>query len=165
MLETVLVEAENKAQKERMERLKDLSPVVVPMVDQEMGDNDEDVAMVDTDEIDTRAEDEQYCKIALDYALGHIAASVKEDKPLSASIGKNRKRETSSLFDALLHSAKDTTIDEDTATETPAVEATERRVVDIKMKVVGKKKTIQNKSIQQKTRCQNCQNKSGRSSK
>ena len=138
MLETALVEAENKAQKERMERLKGLRPAVVPIADHEMGSDDEDVAMVDTDEVDTRAEDEQYRKIALDYASGHIAASVKEVKP---STVKSAKRDTSSLFHALLHSAKN-------SMETASIELKKSQAVDVEIKVVEKKKTAQNKSIQ-----------------
>eukprot|EP00804_Cyclotella_cryptica_P021895 CCRYP_000855-RB/>CCRYP_000855-RB protein AED:0.00 eAED:0.00 QI:161/1/1/1/0.33/0.25/4/1228/580 len=142
MLETALLEAEAKAQTERMERLKNLrSLTVVPFTDEDVGtDGDvfsEDVIMANnTAETDARAEDEEYRQLALDYASGHIAASVKEDKS-SMSAGKNRQYETSSLFHALLHSAKSTPLDPtlDSASATVQVkESAIDEVVDSDMK-------------------------------
>lgn len=101
MLETALLEADNKAQKERMQRLKKsaMSLDVVPTA------TNEDSPMSDVDDVaDTKAEDEEYRKIALDYASGHIAAAVK-DKPLPS---KSKKAEASSLFHAFLRSVKKT---------------------------------------------------------
>lgn len=99
MLETALVEAESKAEKERMERLKKnaKSLGIEPM------SSVDDVMDVDADNADAKAEDEEYRKLALDYASGHIAASVK-DRPLGLS--SNKKSEASSLFHAFLHSVK-----------------------------------------------------------
>ena len=100
MLETALLEAETKAEKERMQRLKKSAKPrgVVPI------STNEDVPMSNVDDVvgDTKAEDEEYRKIALDYASGHIAASAK-DKPLPS---KNKKSEASSLFHAFLQSVK-----------------------------------------------------------
>ncbi|KAL7482655.1 hypothetical protein ACHAW6_008320 [Cyclotella cf. meneghiniana] len=144
MLETALLEAEGKAQKERMERLKNLQTfTVVPFSDQDVGNHgallEEDVIMSNNNvETDTRAEDEEYRKLALDYASGHIAASVKDDKSsLSLSTAKNRQRETSSLFHALLHSAKSTPLDPVLDTADATVQEKERtihQVVDTDMK-------------------------------
>ena len=111
MLEMALLEAEGKAQKEHMERLKNLrSSALVPFSDQDVENGalfNEDVIMSNNAaETDTKADDEEYRKLALDYASSHIAASVKEDKASSSlSTANNRQCETSLLFHALLHSA------------------------------------------------------------
>lgn len=106
MLETALLEAESKAQKERMERLKNnaKSLGIVPI-------SSEDEAM--DVETDAKAEDEEYRKLALDYASGHIAASVKE----ASTLGPNKKSEASSLFHALLHSVKKASFDQNQVVE------------------------------------------------
>ena len=100
MLENALTEADNKAQKERLQRLKNSkASAVSPLVDESMAGN--------TDDADKTAEDEEYRKLALDYASGHIAASVK-DNPVSSG---NKKSDASSLFHAFLQSVKKTTIE------------------------------------------------------
>jgi len=115
LLETALEEAEGKAHKERMERLKTLNanrPSAVEDVD--MTETSSDLMEVDSslnnvDQTDAAAqkEEEEYRKRALDYSSGHFAASVKEDKDKKASNqGKNTRGDTSSLFHAILKSAQ-----------------------------------------------------------
>ncbi|KAL7465018.1 hypothetical protein ACHAXS_005349 [Conticribra weissflogii] len=136
MLEVALVEAEEKAERERMERLKmansgknvvrdDLGgklPFGEEFPDNDIGANgdadDADMANASTDAT-ARNEDEKYRLLALDYASGHIAASVKEDKDTkmkaASSKGKNLRGETSSLFNAILRSAQSTSLVEESA--------------------------------------------------
>ena len=101
MLETALTEADNKAQNERMQRLKEVEGKTVASV------SDGDITMGNADDADKTTEDEEYRKLALDYASGHIAASVK-DNPTSSG---NKMTEASSIFYAFLQSVKKTSID------------------------------------------------------
>lgn len=117
LLETALQEAEEKAQKERMERLKMLNSYhSSTMKDTEIKSSYLDMMDVDLpshqeDQGDaaTCKEEEEYRKRALDYSSGHVAASVKEDKEKNAS--KNVRGATSSLFNALLRSAQSCSTD------------------------------------------------------
>ena len=121
LLETALEEAEGKAQKERMERLKNLN------LNQQSASEDAEMTTTtaasdyvmdvepsppseDQTDAATRKEEEEYRKRALDYSSGHFAASVKEDKDRKSTTqqGKNTKGETSSLFHAILRSAQTT---------------------------------------------------------
>lgn len=136
LLETALAEAETKAETERMARLKKMNewrPVNVVPDDTTMEDSNENVAMDDHDDADARNEEEKYRKIALDYASGHFAASVKEDKEKKQiSQGKNSRGETSSLFHAILRSAQSTDmgqVHDDTMTE--QADMTKKDVVEI----------------------------------
>lgn len=112
ILETALMEAESKAHEERMERLKHNSKSLGIVTTISGCDDDDDDAMnIDNEHSDSKAKDEEYRKLALDYASGHIAAAVK-DRPLS--FGSSKKPEASSLFHAFLHSVKKAqTVDED----------------------------------------------------
>jgi len=122
LLETALEEAEGKAQKERMERLKTLNASRPSAgADAEVATASSDIMDVESkppeeDQTDAaaRKEDEEYRLRALDYSSGHFAASVKEDreKKLSSHQGKNMRGETSSLFNAILRSAQSSGNDE-----------------------------------------------------
>jgi len=109
LLETALDEAEGKAQKERMARLKNVNAnrpsitvesAATAAENESMGVDNEPQPNDQTDK-----EEEAYRKIALDYSSGHIAASVKEDKDKKSS-QKNTRTEPSSLFNAILRSAQ-----------------------------------------------------------
>jgi len=109
LLETALDEAEGKAQKERMARLKNVNAnrpsitvesAATAAENESMGVDNEPQTNDQTDK-----EEEAYRKIALDYSSGHIAASVKEDKDKKSS-QKNTRTEPSSLFNAILRSAQ-----------------------------------------------------------
>jgi len=109
LLETALDEAEGKAQKERMDRLKNVN-ANRPSVTLENAATAAENESMDVDHEsqppnDQTDKEEAYRKIALDYSSGHIAASVKEDKDKKGS-QKNTKTEPSSLFNAILRSAQ-----------------------------------------------------------
>merc|ERR1712194_14737 len=113
LLETALEEAEGKAQKERMERLKMNAnrPTVVETEiktsSADMMDVDVPLPQEDYHDAAVSKEEEEYRLRALDYSSGHFAASVKEDKENKASSqGKNARGATSSLFNAILRSAQ-----------------------------------------------------------
>lgn len=97
LLETALEAAEKKAESERMERLK-MAENNAPSQGLEMTD----VSAID-DEAEADEEDEAYRQKALDYSSGHFAASVKED---SDKKPRKERKETSSLFNAILRSAQ-----------------------------------------------------------
>jgi len=109
LLETALDEAEGKAQKERMDRLKNVNAnrpsVTLENAATAAEDESMDVDHEPQPNDQTDKEEEAYRKIALDYSSGHIAASVKEDKDKKGS-QKNTKTEPSSLFNAILRSAQ-----------------------------------------------------------
>merc|ERR1719356_521571 len=107
MLETALDEAENKAQSERMQRLKRLDEV---LSSQNVVMTSETTPASHEEENATQKEDEEYRQRALDYSSGHFAASVKEDKGTGSSERKKAQGETSSLFNAILQSAKSTVV-------------------------------------------------------
>jgi exosome complex component RRP45 len=125
MLEVALDEAEGKAQAERMERLKKTANVVINLAveDVEMMttsnamDIDQLPPSVDSQtDAAARKEEEEYRKIALDYSSGHFAASVKEDKyKKDPNTVKKPRGETSSLFNAILRSAKSSSMPTDTS--------------------------------------------------
>jgi exosome complex component RRP45 len=111
MLETALLEAESNAEKERMNRLK-LN--VSSSADAPGFVHDNDATMNDDNHInnvDTKGEDEEYRKLALDYASGHIAASVKDRPQPTAS---SRNSGASSLFHAFLDSVKRASLSDQT---------------------------------------------------
>jgi exosome complex component RRP45 len=108
LLETALVEAESKAQQDRMDRLKQMNAMRQRVGGDEASTTTMSANVPVTDEDE---EDEQYRLRALDYSSGHIAAPVKEDKEKKGSQGKNMKGETSSLFHAILRSAQSTSLD------------------------------------------------------
>ena len=123
LLETALDEAERKAQKERMDRLKSLNAnrPFESVEDAKMTSAttlsedamDVEVSAPHDDQTDAAAqkEEEEYRKKALDYSSGHFAASVKEDKDKKGSQQKKSARgETSSLFNAILRSAQSSSI-------------------------------------------------------
>jgi len=108
LLETALVEAESKAQQDRMDRLKQMNAMRQRVGGDEASTTTMSANVPVTDEDE---EDEQHRLRALDYSSGHIAAPVKEDKEKKGSQGKNMKGETSSLFHAILRSAQSTSLD------------------------------------------------------
>ena len=121
--EEVRDEAERKAQKERMDRLKSLNAnrPFESVEDAKMTSAttlsedamDVEVSAPHDDQTDAAAqkEEEEYRKKALDYSSGHFAASVKEDKDKKGSQQKKSARgETSSLFNAILRSAQSSSI-------------------------------------------------------
>lgn len=125
MLEVALDEAEGKAQAERMERLKKTANVVINFAveDVEMmtTSNAMDIEQL-TPPVDSQTdaavqkEEEEYRRIALDYSSGHFAASVKEDKDKKdLNAVKKPRGETSSLFNAILRSAKSSSTPMDTS--------------------------------------------------
>merc|ERR1711957_317752 len=108
LLEAALEEAEGKAHKERMERLK-MFNASRPSVLEDTEINRFEVPLHQGDQNDVAVckEEEEYRLRALDYSSGHFAASVKEDKEKkTSSQGKNMRGETSSLFNAILLSAQ-----------------------------------------------------------
>ena len=121
LLETALVEADKKAQKERMERLKstNVNVRVADMAAFSSGDMDIESSLFtneDPTDADARKEDEEYRLRALDYSSGHFAASVKEDKDnMKGSIRGNVRLDTSSLFHAILRSAQSSVAAMDTS--------------------------------------------------
>ncbi|KAL9183640.1 hypothetical protein ACHAXT_004496 [Thalassiosira profunda] len=121
LLETALEEAEGKAQKERMERLKALGvdrPATITDDVEMVAEASSNAMDVEEDITDAaaRKEEEEYRQRALDYSSGHFAATVKEDKEKKASQqGKNARGETSSLFHAILRSAQSTATPMDAA--------------------------------------------------
>ena len=111
LLEKALEEAEGKAQQERMERLKTLAAESSRRPSSAV--EDAGVASDAEDDMDVEEdnkEDEEYRLRALDYASGHFAASVKEDKE-KKSANQQGKKDTSSLFHAILRSAQSTATD------------------------------------------------------
>ena len=119
LLETALDEAEGKAQKERMARLKNVNANRPSVTLENAATAAEDETMdVDNEPQpnDTDKEEEAYRKIALDYSSGHIAASVKEDKDKKGS-QKNTRTEPSSLFNAILRSAQSSNTNNITSSE------------------------------------------------
>ena len=115
LLETALDEAEGKAQKERMARLKVVNDNRPSSTTIAVDDNVETSDAMNTDH-QTDKEEEEYRKIALDYSSGHFAASVKEDK--DKKIEKNPRNEPSSLFSALLRSAQASSMNMETESTT-----------------------------------------------
>ena len=136
MIETALEEAEGKAQRERMERLKqqgvanvvssssaleDSGTTTVAVFSDAM-DVDEPSSAPDEDRTTDAAamkEEEEYRARALDYSSGHFAASVKEDKQDKKGPNnpgkKNPRGDTSSLFNAILRSAQSSTLSMETS--------------------------------------------------
>jgi len=98
LLETALEAAEKKAESERMERLKMAENNIPSQGLEEMTD----VSAIE-DDAEADEEDDAYRQKALDYSSGHFAASVKEDTDKKP---RKEKRETSSLFNAILRSAQ-----------------------------------------------------------
>eukprot|EP00980_Cylindrotheca_fusiformis_P007772 scaffold1650_cov135-Cylindrotheca_fusiformis.AAC.7 len=115
-LEQTLKEADESAQKERLERLQQrsrnggvlapLPPMDTPYLEQTQNSNDLEVKIdVDSDqteEAQTKAE-ETYRQQALDYTIGHVASKVTEDK------AKNRcsvSRTVASAFASMLKSSQ-----------------------------------------------------------
>ncbi|KAL7438874.1 hypothetical protein ACHAXM_006727 [Skeletonema potamos] len=132
LLETALVEAESKAQQDRMDRLKQVNAMR-----QSLGGDEEstttmpaNIPVTDEDE-----EDEQYRLRALDYSSGHIPAPVKEDKVKKGSHGKNMKGETSSLFHAILRSAQSTSLEKPMDEDKPLAVGTNDMSVEKKSTV------------------------------
>ena len=122
LLETALEEADKKAQKERMDRLKSMNVNlrVIDMAATSSSDMDIDVSTLsneDPTDADARKEDEEYRLRALDYSSGHFAASVKEDKDdkKGSNQGKNVRGDTSSHFHAILRSAQSSAAAMDTS--------------------------------------------------
>jgi len=137
MLETALEEAEGKAQRERMERLKqqgaanvvpssaaleDAGTTAAAAVFSDVMDVDEPSSALDEDRTTDAAamkEEEEYRARALDYSSGHFAASVKEDKQDKRGPNnpgkKNARGDTSSLFNAILRSAQSSTLSMETS--------------------------------------------------
>ncbi len=139
MLEVALMEAEGKAQMERMERLKRSTSsavaVAVPTATAPTGDeamtsiHSSDGMDVDepssflprdddrtTDDATARREEEEYRTRALDYGSGHFAASVKEDKKANDNNKRDAntgRKNASSLFSAILRSAQSSTMSVD----------------------------------------------------
>lgn len=125
MLEVALDEAEGKAQAERMERLKKTANVVINFAveDEEMTTTsnamgiDQLPPLINSQtDAAVQKEEEEYRKIALDYSSGHFAASVKEDKDKKdPNTVKKPRSDTSSLFNAILRSAKSSSMPMDTS--------------------------------------------------
>jgi hypothetical protein len=137
ILETSLMNADVKAVEERLERLKLVNgfesgngnatklPDVsedAPFVERTDIDRDGEMMEVEMDARDQKAEaiaaaeEESYRILALDYAQGHVAAKVKEDKPTSSknkNISSNSKGNgkgpifSGSLMAAMVKSAAD----------------------------------------------------------
>jgi exosome complex component RRP45 len=126
LLETALDEAEGKAQKERMARLKVVNDNRPSSTTIAVDDNVETSDAMNTDH-QTDKEEEEYRKIALDYSSGHFAASVKEDK--DKKIEKNPRNEPSSLFSALLRSAQASSMNMETDATTTATSDTAKDTV------------------------------------
>ena len=119
LLETALDEAEGKAQRERMDRLKNVNANRSSITVDNAATTAEDESMDDNesqpnDQPDK--EEEAYRKIALDYSSGHFAATVKEDKDKKGS-QKSTRAETSSLFNAILRSAQSSNTNDITSAE------------------------------------------------
>lgn len=120
LLEKALIEADNKSDLDRLERLKLVSgassktiplppiPDDVPFV--ERTDFDRDIDSMDIDQSDLQskaaaiaaAEEESYRIQALDFAVGHVAAKVKENLPNQRD---KKIQSQGSLMAALLRSA------------------------------------------------------------
>mmetsp|Transcript_6773 Transcript_6773/g.12053 ORF Transcript_6773/g.12053 Transcript_6773/m.12053 type:complete len:614 (-) Transcript_6773:286-2127(-) len=113
LLERALEEAEDKAQKERMERLKaadanrfSSSSAMDAGRTAESSEMDVETTLPDD------KEEEEYRLRALDYSSGHFAASVKEDKEKKTQANNTRgENNISSLFNAILRSAQSSGID------------------------------------------------------
>uniref|UniRef100_A0A7S2PLQ7 Exosome complex component RRP45 n=1 Tax=Leptocylindrus danicus TaxID=163516 RepID=A0A7S2PLQ7_9STRA len=118
MLEDALKSADEKATKERLQRLKEASTVKpisvldstnVPFLEESDRANMEIESLEAIDEIGTAlakaaAEDEQYKAQALDYDLGHVAAKVK-DAPRSGVLS-SKDLQGGSLIKAMIQAAK-----------------------------------------------------------
>ncbi len=144
LLETALEEADKKAQKERMERLKSLNANlrVVDMAATSSSDMDiESSAFTNEDptDADARKEDEEYRLRALDYSSGHFAASVKEDKDLKGSNEGNVRVDTTSLFHAILRSAQSSAA----AMDTSGNAETDKLVVSNNLRGQQKKEAVE----------------------
>lgn len=119
MLEEALKNADERATKERLERLKEASAVKsisvlnstnVPFLEESDPANMEVEDLEAIDEIGAAiakaaAEDEHYKAQALDYDLGHVAAKVK-DAPRSGALSSSDAK-GGSLIKAMIQSAKD----------------------------------------------------------
>ncbi|KAL7549699.1 hypothetical protein ACHAWF_012962 [Thalassiosira exigua] len=110
MLEAALGEAEGKAQEERMARLKALEAGRASKGEAAAAASSDAEAPEDPSDAAARGEEEEeYRQRALDYGTGHFAASVKEDKEEKPA--RRGKKETSSLFHAILRSAQSNAMD------------------------------------------------------
>lgn len=125
ILETSLLESDQKAVQERLDRLKlangfangngtklpDVSEDS-PFVERTDLERDGDAMEVDQDGLKNKkaeaiaaAEEESYRILALDYAQGHVAAKVKEDKPSSTGSSGDRSKSKGPIFGGSLMAA------------------------------------------------------------
>lgn len=139
MLEETLVQADDKAQQERLQRLQatgetpiKASTTATDGVVFVKDSNDQDFMEIDTttewkdvsSDVEAAAaqvneEEEAYRLQALDYSLGHVAAKVKDNKETGASSTSTRSKSNKpgSLLEAMLQSAQSVSV---TLTETDA---------------------------------------------
>lgn len=145
MLEETLGDADKKAQQERLQRLQATSDIStngpsdgVPFVQDSRGQDFMEVdtitewkdvtADVESAEAHVNEEEEAYRLRALDYALGHVAARVKDSNKMGGTTSNNKP---GSLLAAMLQSAKSV------AYASGAVEDTENGETIVMEDVVG----------------------------
>lgn len=142
LLEETLKEADEKAQRERLERLQQqqsgnvevpvpLPPANVPYFEQTHDTNEMEVQVdVNSDQIaqaQTKAE-EAYRQQALDYSQGHVASKVRENKSDNRS---SAQQKAASLLAAMLKSASQMEVAGDDAVTPPAAPSSEEKKTDM----------------------------------
>jgi hypothetical protein len=142
MLEETLKEADEKSQRERLERLQQqqsgnvevpvpLPPTNVPYFEQTHDTNEMEVQVdVNSDQIaqaQTKAE-EAYRQQALDYSQGHVASKVRENKSDNRS---SAQQKAASLLAAMLKSASQMEVAGDDAVTPQAAPSSEEKQTDM----------------------------------
>eukprot|EP00934_Nitzschia_sp_Nitz4_P003817 Nitzschia sp. Nitz4//scaffold2_size372955//251504//253035//NITZ4_000447-RA/size372955-snap-gene-0.95-mRNA-1//-1//CDS//3329546850//3807//frame0 len=121
-LEEALKNADEEAQTEQLKRVKQQSQIAMDFMDldetpQDSAAGGEEAASNDVEmDASAMAEEEAYRRKALDYSSGHVASSVREDKPQ-----QSKSSTSGSLLASFLKSAKAPAVAETKKKETPVL--------------------------------------------